>query len=392
MTRFLDGVTVLELGNFITGPYAGLLLAELGASVIKVERPDGGDPFRNFSADGYSAQFCAYNRGKRSLAIDLNAPAGRNALLRLLAGCDVLLDNFRPDVMDRLGLGWDALHARHPRLIQCSITGFGADGPYRERPAYDTVAQAMSGLLSQILDPERPLIPGPAFADSITGLYAALGIAAALAERASTGQGRRVEVAMVEAMVAFAAEPFANFFQNGRTPGPYDRVSHSQSFALRCADDRTIGIHLSSPTKFWQALLAAIERPDLATDPRFAERAGRVANFVALNDELARVFVTRPRQEWEERLRHHDVPYAPVYKMDEVVADPQLRHLGTFHTLEHPRQGPVQAIRSPIWRDGAREGDDRPPPQLGEHSTDILQEAGFPEEEIAQLRRTGVIG
>lgn len=391
MKRFIDGVVVLELGTFITGPYAGQLLAELGASVIKVERPEGGDPFRDFSSGGYSPQFRAYNRGKRSLAIDLNKAEGRQAILRLLERCDVVLDNFRPGVMERLGLGWEMLHQRFPRLIQCSITGFGADGPYKDRPAYDTVALAMSGLASQIVDPERPLIPGPALADSITGLYTALGVTAALAERATTGCGRRIEISMVEVMIAFTADPFANFFETGRTMGPYDRVARSQSFALKCADDRAIGIHLSSPAKFWLSLLAAIERPDLASDPRFAQREGRVANFVALNDVLAAELIRRPRAEWEQRFTLHDVPHAPVYQLDEVVADPQIKHLGTFYTLDHPQHGPVPAVHSPIWSDGERTGADLPPPMLGENTTEILREAEFTDDEIAQLRGAGII-
>ncbi len=183
----LAGVRVLELGNFISGPYAGQLLAEMGAEVIKVERPQGGDPFRSFDGTQLSPQFCAYNRGKRSVTIDINTSAGRNVLLKLAEGADVLLENFRPGVLDRLGLGWEVLQQKNPRLIYCSISGFGPDGPYADRPAYDTVAQSMSGFFSQLLDPERPRIAGPAMADAISGLYAALGIAAALAGR---GQGR----------------------------------------------------------------------------------------------------------------------------------------------------------------------------------------------------------
>jgi len=386
MNRLLDGVRVLELGNFITGPCAGQLLAELGAEVTKVERPDGGDPFRGFAGAQFSPQFCAYNHGKRSVTVDITLPQGREVLLRLVARCDVLIENYRPGVLERAGLGWEVLKMHHPRLIYCAISGFGPDGPYADRPAYDTVAQAMSGFFSQVLDPERPRIPGPAMADTITGVYAAFGIAAALAERARTGVGHRLDVAMVEAMAAFAAEPFAGFFATGRSTGPYDRAAMSQSFALKCADGRVIGVHLSSPQKFWEALLAAIERPDLAKDPRFLRRPDRMANFAQLCDELAAIFIQRPRREWEERLQRHDVPHAPVHTLGEAVEDPQMVHLGTFRTSPHPQLGTVRGVNAPIWCDRSRTPLDLPVPALGEHTEEQLGLAGFGADEIAALR------
>ncbi|MGC2780928.1 MAG: CoA transferase [Bradyrhizobium sp.] len=391
MIRLLSGVRVIELGNFISGPYAGQLLAELGAEVIKVERPDGGDPFRGFSGDVLSPQFCAYNRGKRSVTTDINKPEGREALLRLVERSDVLLENFRPGVLDRAGLGWEVLRARNPRLIYCTISGFGPDGPYTDRPAFDTVAQSMSGFFSQLLDPERPRITGPAMADAISGLYAALGIAAALAGRAKDGQGHRLDLAMVEAMAAFATEPYSGFFARGRAPAPHDRAAASQSFALRCADGKIIGLHLSSPPKFWDSLLVAIERPDLGSDSRFANRAGRVANYQALCEALGEVFITRPRGEWEERLQRQDVPHAPVYTFPEVLEDPQIAHLGTFYTHEHPRPGASRAVHGPWWCDRSREQPDLPPPTLGEHTEEQLRLSDLTEEDIAKLRAARAI-
>lgn len=391
MNRLLDGVRVLELGNFISGPYAGQLLAEMGAEVIKIEKPDGGDPFRSFSKNMLSPQFYGYNRGKRSVTVDLNNPAGRDLLLRLADQADVLLENFRPDVMDRLGVGWDVLHARNPRLIYCNISGFGPDGPYAKRPAYDTVAQSMSGFFSQLLDPDRPRIAGPAIADAISGLYAAFGIASALAARTRDGVGHRLDVPMVEVMAAFSADPLAQYFANGRAPGPYERASVSQSFALRCADGKLIGLHLSSPPKFWESLLAAIERPDIGRDPRFAERSGRTRNFNALCDVLGEAFATRPRAEWEERLRRHDVPHAPIYDFSEVERDPQIVHLGTFFTQDHPQLGPLRGVQGPVWCDRAREVPELPPPALGEHTDEQLRGAGYSDSELAELRAAGVV-
>jgi len=391
MIRLLSGIRVIELGNFISGPYAGQLLAELGAEVIKVERPVGGDPFRGFDGDILSPQFCAFNRGKRSVTADINKPEGRDVLLQLIQGADVLLENYRPGVLDRVGLNWEVLRQRNPRLIYCTISGFGPDGPYTDRPAFDTVAQCMSGFASQWLDPERPRISGPAMADGISGLYAALGIAAALAGRAADGRGHRIDVSMVEAMVAFTTSGYARFFASGRTPSPYERASSSHAFALRCADGKIIGLHLSSPQKFWDSLLVAIERPDLAADPRFVNRAARIANYEALYDVLAKVFSERPRRDWEERLRREEVPHAPAYTLDEVVEDPHIAHLETFYAQGDSRDGGLRAPHAPWWCDRAREQPDLPPPALGEHTEDELRRVNLTEEDIAKLRAARAI-
>ena len=386
MNRFLDGFRVLEITSFISGPYTGQLLADMGAEVIKIEKPDGGDPFRSFSQDLLSPQFCAYNWGKRSVTLDMNTAGGRDLLLRLVDRSDVLLENFRPDVLPRLGLGWDVLHQRNPRLIYCNISGFGPDGPYAKRPAYDTVAQSMSGFFSQLLDPDRPRIAGPAMADPITGLYAALAIASALAGRGKDGKGHRLDVNMVEAMIAFGTDPATQFLQRGRAPGPYDRAAMSQSVAVRCADGKLIGLHLSSPQKFWDALLAAMDRPDIGQDPRFAAREGRVKNFAALCEVLGEVFAKQPRAAWEKRLHDQDVPYAPMLDYAEVEADPQIRHMQTFFAADHAQLGKVRGMQAPVWCDRMRETPDLPPPILGEHTDEQARLAGLTEQEISQLR------
>jgi len=374
------------MGSFISGPYAGQLLAELGADVIKIERPEGGDPFRSFSKDMLSPQFCAYNRGKRSVTIDVSQPKGREAFLKLVDSADVLLENFRPDVLERLSLGYEVLKARNPGLIYCNISGFGPDGPYAKRPAYDTVAQSMSGFFSQLLDPERPRILGPAIADAISGLYAALGIAAALTERNKTGKGHRLDVAMVEAMAAFSADPATQYLMNGRSPRPYDRASLSQSFALKCSDGRLLGLHLSSPQKFWDALMAAVSRPDIAEDPRFISREGRVKNYDALCDALGAAFAVHTRPEWEARLKEYDVPYAPVLDFTEVSEDPQIVHMKTFFDAPHPQLGTLRGIQGPIWCDRQREVPVLHPPILGEHTDEQLRQVGMGDQEIADLK------
>jgi crotonobetainyl-CoA:carnitine CoA-transferase CaiB-like acyl-CoA transferase len=352
-----------------------MLLADLGADVIKVERPGRGDPFRSFEQGLYGPQFQAFNRNKRSIVLDLDTAADRATMRALLERADVYVQNFRPGVVERLGFGVDAVRAWNPRLVYCSISGFGADGPYVDRPAYDTVAQALSGFLSMFVAPEAPRIVGPATADSVTGLYAACGILGALLARHATGVGRHVEVAMLPAMAHFAIEQYHRYFVTGEVPGPSDRGRVSQGFALRCADGELVAVHLSSPPKFWDGLLRAMERPDLAADPRFAGRLDRVRNHEALASVLADVFVTRPRAEWLRRLEAADVPHAPILGLDAALADPHMRHLDIERTLVHPTEGPLRTLRTPIRYGGAR--DDAamtPPPALDEHGAAIRAE------------------
>lgn len=391
MTDVLKGVTVLELGSFITGPCAGMMLGELGADVIKIEQPKTGDPFRSFRGSLYSPQFRAYNAHKRSLTLNLREARGLEVLMKLVDRADVLLENFRPDVPEKLGFGWQALHERNPRLVYCSITGFGADGPFAEQPCYDTVAQGLSGYLSQFIDPQAPGIRGPAVADALSGMYAAYGTLGALFERAGTGRGRRVEVAMLDSMIAFSTEPFSALFANGTPPGPLTRSSGSQSFALECAEGKFIALHLSSPEKFWRNLLDAIRKPALGEDPQFANREGRIKNFAALTAALQTEFRKQPRAHWLEVLARNDVPHAPVATLDEVPHHPQVKHRGIFETMQHSTEGAVAHIRRPVLIDGERGMSATPPPALGEHTDAILRDLGYAATDVDALRRDGVV-
>jgi crotonobetainyl-CoA:carnitine CoA-transferase CaiB-like acyl-CoA transferase len=372
VTKVLAGCRVIDHGTFITGPYAAMLLADLGAEVVKIERPGGGDPFRNFDNGLYSPQFQAFNRNKQSCVVDLNEAKDLELLSRMIDDADVYIQNFRPSVADRLGLGATRLRERNPRLVYCSISGFGDDGPYAKRPVYDTVAQAMSGYLSMFVMPENPHVIGPAVADGITGLYAAYGVLGALYERNATGKGRLVEVSMVEAMMHFAVEQYTHFFVTGQNPGPYDRSRLAQSYAFTCADDKLIALHLSSLEKFWDGLIEAIEQPDLAEDPRFATRMDRVRNQDALREILRPVFGARPRIEWMARLEKADVPHAPIYNLSEALADPQVSYLGVERHLTHPSQGALRTIRRPVVYDRDRAGIAiTPPPALDEQGASI---------------------
>jgi formyl-CoA transferase len=391
VTAVLKGVNVVELGTMITAPLAAMMLAELGADVVKVENPQGGDPFRSFRGGFYSPNFVAYNRGKRAIKLDLRNAAGRTVLLKLITRADVLIENFRAGVMARLGLGPDVLQAANPKLIHCAITGFGADGPYSARPAFDMVGVALSGIGSLMLDPEAPQALGPTIPDNATGLFACYGILGALYDRARTGRGHRLDVNMLESAIAFIPDPFANFTQVGTHSGPLTRVAASQSYALRCGDGKLLALHLSSQPKFWEALVTALEHPELAQDARFATREQRIANFLELTGLLREIFATKPRAHWMGVLEAADVPFAPVHNLPEVLEDEQVRHLQTFYQQKHPTQGDITAIHRPVLIDGERDESDRPAPTLGEHTAEVLRELGYDVAAIEELRKASVI-
>ena len=387
--QVLSGLNVLDFGSFITAPYAAMLLAEMGADVIKVERPGAGDPFRGFNGSLYSPHFQSHNRNKRSIALNYTAPGAADALEALLCRADVLLLNVRPGVEERLGLGYERLRSLNPRLVYCSITGFGSSGPYAGRAAYDNVGQALSGWLSLFHQGVDPRVPGPAIADSVTGMFAAIGILSALHERSHTGQGRKVEVSMLESMIAFATERLANVCANGPSQDFYSRAATSQSFIVTCQDGLRIGLHLSSPDKFWESLVAAIGAPELHA--KYPDRTARVQRYDQLAADLARVFATRTRADWLPRLEAQDVPFAPERKLHELDQDPQVRHLDVFYQLQHPRERPVRAAHRPVRIDGDQHSDFRPPPALGEHTAEILREAGLDAAAIEWLAQASLI-
>jgi crotonobetainyl-CoA:carnitine CoA-transferase CaiB-like acyl-CoA transferase len=391
MSEILKGIRVLEVSSFVSGPWACQTLAEYGAEVIKIENPKGGDPFRSFSENQYSASFCAHNFHKKSLSIDLSNAQGVDAFRRLVTNADVVVENFRPGVMDRLGIGWEDLKRINPSLIYCAISGFGPSGPYKHRPAYDTVIQAISGLLGQFLAPDNPRIAGPNVADSVTSLCAVSGVLGALYARERSGTGMRIDVPMLDAVIAFATNPIAQYFATGKTPGPYQRPSQSQCFVFKCADDRMISIHMSAPQKFWEGMLKCIGRPELDSDPRFNSNRNRILNFEVLGDVLAPSFLAKTRAEWEALLDRNDVPYAPVNDFEDVENDPQVQHLGTILNTTHPQMGPQKCIARPVYYNGSREFSVAAPPLLGEHSESLLLEVGFSLDEIAALRAEGAI-
>jgi len=372
MAKVLKDVRVLEMGTFITGPAAGMLLADLGADVIKIEQPGTGDPFRAFKGGLYSPHFQTYNRNKRSITLDTREAAGLERLDTLVADADVFIQNFRPGAAAKLNVDADRLRSLNPRLIYCAISGFGATGPDSQRPAFDTVAQAASGFLRLILNPENPRVVGPALADAITGFYAAYGILGALHERHRTGQGRLVELSMLEAMCHFNLDDFTHYFAADQVMGPYSRPSVSQSYVFACADGKWIALHMSSPPKFWEGLAQAVEWPDMLQQPEFTDRLSRITNYDKVVEHLAPIFRTRSLSDWCDRLSRLDVPHSPVHDAAAALATDQARHLDLQVETNHPSMGRFRTVRCPVSFDGERDLAITPPPVLGEHNPEIL--------------------
>ena len=371
MTQPLNGIRIVEQGTFITGPCCAMMLADIGADVIKVESPGVGDPYRNFRGGLYSAHFQAYNRGKRSLTLNLKAEADKTVFRELIEQADVYIQNFRPGAAARMGADWETLSAINPRLVYCSISGFGPDGPYSTRPSYDSVTQALSGFLGVATDPAKPRLLGPAMADAQTGIYAALGITGALVERGRTGRGKLIEISMLEAMMHFAVEPFTGYFALGEVPNSLDRPKLAQAFILTCGDGRHMGVHLSSLDKFWEALVEAMQAQALAADPRFDIRQKRIDNYEKLLASLNAIAATKTRPEWLARFEGFDLPFAPLNNIEEAANDPQARHLGMIVPVADRIEGAREAVRSPFTFDRERVTESRAAPLVGQHDEQI---------------------
>jgi crotonobetainyl-CoA:carnitine CoA-transferase CaiB-like acyl-CoA transferase len=363
--RPLAGVTVLEMGTFITGPAAGMLLADMGADVIKVEQPGTGDPFRSFKGELYSPHFQTYNRNKRSITIDPKNPDDLAILDRLVETADVFIQNFRPGVADRLKVDAARLQAINPGLVYASISGFGSEGPERDRPAFDTVAQAASGFLRLLVNPEHPRVVGPAIADAMTGFYTALGILAALNERHATGKGRVVETSMFEAMCHFNLDDFTHLLSADQVMGPYSRPHVSQSYVFQCADGKWLALHMSSPPKFWENLAIAVGQPDMLSLPAFESRDARISHYEDVVAFLAPIFARQPRDHWTAELTRLEVPNSPVYDTAEVLATEQAKVLGIEVSDPDGPKGEFRTIRFPLSFDGERMDSVTAPPLLG---------------------------
>ncbi len=334
----LTGIRVLELGRYIAAPFAGRQLAELGATVLKVEDPDGGDPMRGWEGGTrpYSPQFAAYNHSKHAVTLDLRSPDGLQALRDLATEADVLLENFRPGVMDRLGLSADRLAADNPALVYCSLTGFGDTGPYARRPTYDTVVSAMSGLYSVLLPTGSAAPVGPAMSDLLAGLFAVQGVLAALHARERSGRGQRVDVTMLGAAIGFLGEAVTSATET-RTPiEPNTRQRRAQAYGAIASDDLAFVVHLSVPDKFWRALCSAMGRPDWLDDGRLATRQDRYDNYGVLERLIREQARTRTRDEWFAAFLAHDLPHAPLNTFLDLARDEQVAAMNLLVGAEMP--------------------------------------------------------
>jgi crotonobetainyl-CoA:carnitine CoA-transferase CaiB-like acyl-CoA transferase len=392
-TQALQHVTVLECATFVTGPYASALLASLGARIIKIESPPQGDPYRYFAPDPhYSFNFAHLNRNKQSLVLDLKAAQGRRICYELLKGADVFVENFRPGTAERLGLGYETLHALNPRLVYCSISAFGQSGPYVDKPGFDTLGQAVSGLLSLLNDSDDPKVMGMALSDYITGMSAGYGILGALLARGQSGEGCRVETSLLQATLSFIGESAAGYLRTGSVPNRMARVKNAHAFAFICADGLPLAIHCSVPEKFWLGLLEATGRTDIAADERFNTRDARRQNYTCLEETLAPTFKTKSREEWLHCLEARDVPVVPLYDLAEALADPQVRHLQLVEQVEHPVAGQMEFVGSPVRYSSFTESPSLPPPLVGEHTIAVLRELGYSVQAIEELRAEQVVG
>jgi len=390
----LTGVRVVELGRFITAPYAAMLLADLGADVVKVESLTG-DPFRQWLRGSCSPRFRAYNEAKRSVAVDLRSEAGHGVVHRLVAEADVFIHNVRPVVLREMSLNYTDIGQSNPRLIYCGVRGFSGSDDEPALPVFDAVGQAVTGLMGLLTPAGSPQPVGPALSDIVTGIFAAHGVVAALYERTRTGRGQEVAVAMVDATLALVAEAIAYYQATGVEPDYLSRARNSQAFGLIGSDGRASVIQLSTPDRFWALLVVAIDRPDLAQDSRFMTYDSRVRNYKQLRGELQKSAGLKTRDEWLALLVEAGVPCGPVVGISELSEKEDQRSPDQSHRRnedQHDEEGALGHQTFEMGRVGPGTGRHRlPPPHLGGDSRSALADFGFGADEIRQLVAEGTV-
>lgn len=391
----LAGVKVLDITQVMAGSYCSLLLADMGADVIKVERPHTGDDTRRMSQGSdieASRAFIAMNRNKRGIAVDLKSPEGAAVIRRLAAEADVVVENFRPGTMDKLGLGFEDLKVVNDSLIYCSVSGFGATGPYRELGGFDLVAQAMSGLMSVTgAHTGEPVKVGVPICDLNAGLFAAFGVLSAYVHRQATGEGQYVDTSLLEAGIATTVWESNEWFEHGTVPGPMGS-SHRLAApyqALRTADGHiAVG---AANQRLWETFCRVVGRDDLLADAKYATNAGRLRHRETLAEELSVNMSQRKTGELVDELRAAGVPCGPIYGIDQVHEDPHVRFRGVTTTTEHPVAGEVEHLTVPVKLSRTPARINRTAPLLGQHTREVLTESGFAPQEIDQLLAAGVL-
>ena len=405
MTPLLQNIRVLDLTRVLAGPWCTQLLADLGAKVVKVERPGAGDETRNWGppyverdAGKVSAYFLCANRGKQAIAVDFTTQAGRKILQDLAAQADVVVENYKVGGLKKYGLDYESLRVRNPGLVYCSVTGFGQDGPYAERPGYDFIVQGMGGLMS-ITGPAEgepgsgPYRTGVAVTDIATGLYACNGILAALLNRAQTGEGQHIDVALLDVQVATLINQALNYMATGRAPrrtgNTHPNITPYQTFD---AGDGPFNVAVGNDGQF-QRFCAALDQPGLAADPRFTTNAQRAINRKALEAVVDPIFASAPAAHWIAALDAAGVPAGPINDIAQVFADPQVIHRGLRIDLPHPTLGLAPGVACPLNFSNTPAQESAAPPLLGQHTDAVLSEQlGFSPGELAAMRARGEIG
>jgi crotonobetainyl-CoA:carnitine CoA-transferase CaiB-like acyl-CoA transferase len=385
----LKGMKVIELAHIMAGPVAGLMLADMGADVIKVERPNGDDSRRFLPPDinGESAAFMMMNRNKRGIKLDLKTEAGKRALVRLIEQADCLIENYRHDTMEKMGLGYEELKNINPGLIYCEISGFGRTGPYRERGGFDLIAQGMSGLMAITGEgPGRPPVKvGAPVTDITAGILGAMGCAAAYAHKLKTGEGQRVDTSLFEAGIVHTYWQSAICFATGVSPGPMGSA-HPLNAPYEAFQTSDGWLNLGAANQAnWERMLKVIGAEQLNEDPRFSNNRSRMQNRLALGEALTTYFRTNTTQHWLDALEAAGVPAGPVLSIDEMHHDPQTLARDMVPQVEHPVAGKVSTIGAPVKFHSTPGGVKRPAPVLGEHTEEVLREAGMSKDEIAEI-------
>ncbi len=377
MAKPLEGVVVLDLSRVLAAPYTGMILADMGADVIKVERPGKGDDSRAYGPfkNGESVYYMSLNRGKRSMTLNMKSEEGKQILKDLVKQADVLVENFRGGTMDKLGLGYDVLKEINPRLIYSACTGFGMTGPYKHDPAYDVIVQGMGGIMS-ITGQEggEPTKVGASIGDITAGIFSAVGIMIALYNREKTGKGQLVDVSMLDCQVAILENAISRYMNAGVSPKPIgNRHASITPFQSLKTKDGYVIVAVGNDT-LWQKFCVLIERPDLAADPRFTTNPLRTENVKVLGEELNKTFQTKTMDEWLHILKEGGVPVGPINDVERVIKDPAVIAREMIVTTHHPIAGDVEMAGVPIKLSGTPGSVDAPAPTLGQHTREILKE------------------